>query len=226
MKSEYLLFNIVVALGPILSFLFVPNIRKPLLVPALVAILSTAFAFIVWDIAVTGVFWDFNPAYTLGPRIGGMPLEEVLFFLTVPFGCLVLWLNWGRAHDTKNERALVPAVLLLLSVPITIWSVWVGWYYTGVISAAFIVVIIIDYVCNIRLLWRSAFHSFSLVVILLTFVFNLYLTARPVVLYNAAMKSNLTILTIPAEDFVYGLVLISCVILLYELIERFKLNNT
>ena len=226
MKSEYLIFNALVALGPVVALLFVPKIRKPAVIPTLIALAFPALGFVLWDIAVTGIFWTFNSAFTLGPRIGGVPLEEVLFFFTVPFGCLVLWANWARVHDTKNEHTLVPAVLLLLSVPITIWSVWVGWYYTGIVSAVFVVVVIIDYVCKIRLWWRSAFHSFSLVVILLTFVFNLYLTARPVVLYNAAMKSNLTILTIPAEDFVYGLVLISCVIILYELIERFKFNHT
>ena len=225
MKSEYLLFNSIVALGPILSLLFVPKIRKPVLVPALVAILSIAFAFIVWDIAVTGIFWTFNSAFTLGPRIGGVPFEEALFFLTVPFGCLVLWVNWGRVHNTMIERTLVPAIMLLVSTPITIGSMWVGWYYTGFISAIFILTIIFDYMSNVKLFWKRIFHSFSLLVMLLTFMFNLYLTARPVVLYNNMMKSNINILTIPIEDFVYGLVLISCVIIIYDLLMRLKINR-
>lgn len=219
------MFNIIVALGPILSLLFVPNIRRPVFVPALVAILSTAFTFIVWDIAVTGIFWTFNSAFTLGPRIGGVPFEEMLFFVTVPFGCLVLWVNWGRAHNTKNERALVPVIMLLVSTPITIGSMLLGWYYTGVISAIFILTIFFDYLSSIKLFRKYIFHSFSLLVMFLTFIFNLYLTARPVVLYNNVMKSNINILTIPAEDFVYGLALISCVIILYELIVRLKINR-
>jgi len=218
------MFNIIVALGPILSLLFVPKIRKPVFVPALVAILSTAFAFIVWDIAVTGIFWTFNSALTLGPRIGGVPFEEMLFFITVPFGCLVLWVNWGRVHDTKNERALVPAIMLLFSTPITIGSMWLGWYYTGVIFSIFILTIFFDYLSSVKLFWRCIFHSFSLLVMFLTFIFNLYLTARPVVLYNNMMKSNINILTIPIEDFVYGLVLISCVIIIYDLLMRLKIN--
>lgn len=225
MKSEYLLFNIIVAIGPLLSFLLFANIRKPKLVPSVGAILSTALGFIVWDIAVTGIFWNFNTAYILGPHIGGVPFEEVLFFITVPFACLLLWVNWGRVHDNTNERALVPKLLLLISIAITIWSVQASWYYTAIVSVVLALTIVLDYICRIRIFWKSQFHSFSLVVIFLTFVFNLYLTSRPVVLYNNVMKSNLNILTIPIEDFVYGLVLISCVIILYELIVRLRINR-
>jgi len=47
-----------------------------------------AIVFLPWDIpsTVRGVR-DFNDRYLLGPRIAGMPLEERLFFPTVPYAC-------------------------------------------------------------------------------------------------------------------------------------------
>lgn len=46
----------------------------------------------VWDVIATERgHWSFNPAYTLGIRLLGMPLEEWLFFLVVPFVSIFTW---------------------------------------------------------------------------------------------------------------------------------------
>ena len=57
-------------------------------------------------------------------------------------------------------------------------------------------------------------------IFLLTTVFNLYLTARPIVIYNEALKTNLNLWTIPLEDYILGLSLISLNCILFT-----KLNN-
>lgn len=60
-------------------------------VAILVAIL-VAIPFWVWDVYATDRgHWEFNPKYILGPKILNLPLEEVLFFLTVPFSCQYLY---------------------------------------------------------------------------------------------------------------------------------------
>jgi len=48
-----------------------------------------AIPFIAWDVWFTakGVWW-FNINYTMGLNIAGLPLEEWLFFIFIPFSCI------------------------------------------------------------------------------------------------------------------------------------------
>ena len=220
MKSEYLIFNIVVLLGPIIALRCIPYIRKPRPVPTFVALVFSAVVFVVWDIIVTGFFWYFNPTFTLGPRIAGVPFEEILFFLTVPFGCLVLWVNWDKVYPGTEDQSSVPLMFICISTALAVIGLWMRWYYTVAICVVYALILSLDHVMNTHILRKVRFLSFTLVIVLLTFVCNLYLTARPIVLYNSVMKTNLNILTIPVEDFVYGLALISFVIVMYEYCVR------
>src|SRR5690606_19274060 len=53
------------------------------------AAVLVAIPFIAWDAWFTaeGVWW-FDTNYTLGLVIAGLPLEEWLFFLCIPFSCI------------------------------------------------------------------------------------------------------------------------------------------
>jgi lycopene cyclase domain-containing protein len=61
------------------------------------AVLPTFVAFIGWDLyAISRHHWSYDPAQTVGLVLpGGLPLEEVLFFLVVPT-CGVLALEAVR----------------------------------------------------------------------------------------------------------------------------------
>ena len=56
------------------------------------AILPIAAIFIAWDaLAIAGDVWFYNPQYITGWAIGGMPIEEILFFIVIPLcGLLTL----------------------------------------------------------------------------------------------------------------------------------------
>ncbi len=48
--------------------------------------------FIIWDFIVTARgHWNFNPVYTVGLRIYNLPIEEVLFFIVIPFCGIFTW---------------------------------------------------------------------------------------------------------------------------------------
>jgi lycopene beta-cyclase len=86
MRSEYLLVLAIVLLVPlILSFVMDLQLFKRLrsLVGSL--LVSTA-AYGLWDIIVTSRgHWRFNPEYTLGLSLFGLPVEEWLFFVVIGF---------------------------------------------------------------------------------------------------------------------------------------------
>jgi lycopene cyclase domain-containing protein len=63
----------------------------------LLALLPTFVVFVVWVLyAIAQGHWDYSDALTLGVRLpGGIPVEEVLFFVVVPL-CSVLALEAVR----------------------------------------------------------------------------------------------------------------------------------
>jgi lycopene cyclase domain-containing protein len=57
----------------------------------LLTVLPVAPLFVVWDVyAVHRGHWHFDAAQVLAPRLpGGLPLEELLFFLVVPVAAVL-----------------------------------------------------------------------------------------------------------------------------------------
>ncbi len=57
----------------------------------LLSLLPVVPVFVVWDLyAIAEGHWDFDPAQTVGVVFpGGLPLEELLFFLVVPTAALL-----------------------------------------------------------------------------------------------------------------------------------------
>ena len=44
-------------------------------------------------------WWRYNPRYVLSPRVGGLPLEEVAFFVVIPIAAI---LTWEVVHRTLD----------------------------------------------------------------------------------------------------------------------------
>lgn len=64
----------------------------------LLTLLPVVVVFAIWDLAaITAGHWNFDPAQTTGILLpGALPLEELLFFLVVPF-CAILGFEAVRA---------------------------------------------------------------------------------------------------------------------------------
>lgn len=216
MSHEYLLFDALVLTPPIgLSFWrrtsFVP--RWP---QAFLAIAITAIPFLLWDQAVAGRHWWFNPRFVSGAYLGRLPIEEVLFFLAMPFACLFTW------HTLFSRRVASGSLrwaswLSCACLPVGAWLLLTGRpAYTGAALTAFGIGAIIDRLVGTRLLEQSRVYLYLAFVAALTLVFNGYLTARPVVLYGSEHQLGLRVVTIPIEDFVYGFALVLTNLAIFE----------
>ena len=92
MKAEYFIVLAVCFIGPlILSFSRKINFYKyPFRL--ILAVLIPLILFLIWDFwAISRGHWSFNPNYITGFKILTIPLEEILFFVVVPFCGLFSW---------------------------------------------------------------------------------------------------------------------------------------
>lgn len=220
-RFEYLFFNIIVAAGPLLACLFYPAAVYPEPLPTLIAITLPALIFIIWDEFVTGYFWWFNERFVTGLKLFRLPVEEVLFFFTVPWASLFLWVNFEAIVRSGPGQffwihLLVPALFFLTAF----FFLFLKRYYTFMACLFWALSLFTDATIGTNLFCRPLFQWFLLALFGLTFAFNGYLTARPVVLYNNAVKTNFNIWTVPIEDFLYGFSLVLLVFILYERLKH------
>lgn len=214
MKAEYLLFNLFVLFSSTLGISLYPKRVIPKIKAALSAILSVGLIYIIWDHLVTGRWWWFNQNFTLGVYVGNLPIEELLFFISVPWSCLILWVNLKRIIKNKKLASIETYTILLGIIMITTGSVWQLWY-TMTVGMSLIAVSIGSKLTN-HWLNQKLSVIYLFIVLGLTLIFNGYLTSRPIVIYDLVYASKIKIYTIPIEDILYGLGMLSFVTMFYE----------
>jgi len=223
MKYEYLLFNFLVAAGPV-AFSFEDKVRFFRKWPqALQAILIVMVPYIVWDSLVTGHHWRFNESLITGMHIANLPIEEILFFLTVPFACLFVWEVF---FTSQKSEAVLPSQYLWVAGFVSFFAsvafFIAGNVYTALIFLALILVMVMDVLLDVGIVRQKRSIRFLGVVTLFILIFNGYLTARPVVLYDESYMLGFRIFTIPVEDFFYGYTLVFLTLIFYEKFRRMR----
>lgn len=181
-------------------------------------------AFIAWDIAFTAMgIWGFNGTYLTGISIANLPLEEWLFFLTVPYACVFIYevMNYFVKRDVLGKVApKVAAGIALLLLAVALFSTF-RWYTHVTFIGTALLLLLHAFVWKPR--WLGRFfvsYSVSLVPFLLV---NGVLTGSwiesPVVWYNDAENLGLRLGTIPIEDSMYALLLLLGTVTVYEWIN-------
>lgn len=205
MRAEYLIFNLLIVSGPVvLSFDRRVNFYG-LWAKALTASIITLVPFVIWDIMVAGKHWWFNDAYITGIRIAGLPVEELMFFVTVPFACIFIWEVLGAyVSDYRIEKAaLFRFILYFLLFPAAFYLLN-GKIYTALVLTAISLTALLDRILQTDIFTRSRTYLQFMLVTFLILIFNGYLTSRPIVLYDPVYQINFRIMTVPLEDFFYG----------------------
>jgi len=209
MRAEYLLFDLAILAIPLLVGAWRRAWFYDRIGVALRSVLLVAIPFIAWDAAVTGRHWWFNPRYVLGVEALGLPIEELLFFVAIPLACVFTWevvLSAPLARARPGLRWLYPVAWAM--VPLGVAVAAHGEEYTGYALLALGVVAAVDHALGVGLLLAPRALAFFGLVLLLTLVFNGYLTGRPIVLYGERYQLGVRIGTVPVEDFVYGVALV------------------
>jgi lycopene cyclase domain-containing protein len=208
MNYEYLIFNAVVISGPAffgsIKCCYIWNHWKQMLI----AIVIPAIPFLLWDTLVTGTHWHFNSQYVSGIKIVNLPIEEILFFITVPFACLFTWEMIIRRAKEKNLGLQWLRLLLYLALPAGLYFFSIGKQYTGLTLCFVFLANLVDQLLKTNLLFDKRFYFYLLLIVIFTLIFNGYLTWRPVVTYGVEYQLDFRIITIPVEDFFYGISLL------------------
>jgi lycopene cyclase domain-containing protein len=189
------------------------------------AILIVGLAFIGWDVFFTvQQVWGFNEDYFLGITFLSLPVEEWLFFFTVPFACVFIYecLNFYVKKDLlrKVELWLTPALAAILLL--TGFIYW-GHLYT---STTFLLTggFVLYHWLFLDGSYRSRFYLSYLVALIPFLIVNGVLTGgytnSPVVLYNPEEYLGVRITSVPLDDAVYGFLLIFGVVTLFEYFRK------
>jgi len=226
----YLTLNVLTISVPLMRS-FEPKIRFAQKWYALLpAIMLTAGLFVIWDhwFTIEGV-WGFNPDYLIGVYIFSLPLEEWLFFITVPFACVFIYevLNFFIRKDYFASVSLPLTVVLIVGFLIIGLLHLDKWYTsTNFIFAAFVLGIHLAFF-GTRIMGR--FYLAYLVHLIPFFLVNGVLTgswiAEPIVWYNNDHNLSIRLGTIPVEDLVYSMSLLLLNISLYEYIKERKSSS-
>jgi len=219
-RFEYLLFDALVLLPPLLTGLLVRSPLRRRLPTLFKAVLLVALPFVAWDAAVEGRHWWFNPRFISGLKLFGLPVEEVLFFIAVPFACVFLWETAFHGEKARPRWSWVQyAVLGCALLSGFAWAV--GKEYTAFALGALSLSALLDLALGTGLYASPRFWALQVAVAGLGFVFNGYLTSRPVVEYGPEYFLGVRIWTVPLEDFFYGAALVGSVTVVYHhLLDR------
>lgn len=185
------------------------------------AILPVAAFFIVWDVffTVKGV-WGFNHDYLSGVYLVNLPLEEWLFFFTVPFACVFIYecLNFYIKKDLLQSIApFLTNLLIVVFFAIGIWKFWHMYTATTFLLAG-------GFLLYHKLfedgVYMSRFYLAYLVSWIPFLIVNGVLTGgytqEPVVIYNPEEYFGIRITSVPVDDSAYSFLLLLMVTTLFE----------
>jgi len=193
------------------------------------AILVVGAGFIAWDIYFTeqGI-WGFNPDYLSGVTIVNLPLEECLFFFTVPYACVFIY-EVMKAYF-PNFRPIQFAYWFSFAFTIIALALALifheNWYtFSALLGAG-----VLNWVIYFG--WTPKWYPYFVVSFIVTMVPFLIVngvltgavTPEPVVWYSEEHIMGPRIITIPVEDIFYNFFMLFPVVGIHEWLKSMRKN--
>lgn len=166
--------------------------------------------FIIWDVCFTKWgFWGFNDVYLIGVRFLGLPIEEWLFFVCIPFACLFTYFAFKNIKPIQINGfhyfvygfgfIIISISLFNFDKSYTLW--------TGLGLGPLLI-----FLAWSKKPYLSQFFLSYLIILIPFFIINGILTGSwiegQVVWYNNAENLGIRLGTIPVEDPFYGMLLL------------------
>ena len=189
-------------------------------IPALLAILPVGIGFVLWDLWFVDLkVWHFNPEYLIGVGYKGLPLEEYLFFLVVPWVCLFIYESISYHLPVLLKFKKVQLLYYIFLLAAVLMLVQFEGYYTVVNASVLIFTsLLLLFFCSttekVFFMWMYLIHILPFAAV------NGVLTASPVVVYNDLENMGIRVGTIPLDDFFYSFNLLGLVFVLYRTVLR------
>jgi len=208
-----------------LVFTFHPRIRfDKVWRPYFLANLIVIMPFLLWDVLFTKYgIWGFNTDYLCGINIFGLPLEEYLFFICIPYACLFTYFSikklWTFQFISSSSH-IISYLLMFLSLLLSIMNYDKAYTF----STFSLLTLAMFFIIQFKAIWINHFYFSYLILLFPFFITNGILTGTgledPIVWYNDEHNLGLRISTIPVEDIFYGMLLILGIVSLFEFYEN------
>ena len=187
------------------------------------AISIVALLFIVWDFVFTHYgFWGFTDKYLNGIFLFNLPLEEVLFFIIIPYCCLLIY----EVVKSYLPNLKFKQVTKYFSMFTVVSGVFLSLFFADnsyTFSACILSVLLTIF--SFRYQLNFPFFVLSFIISIIPFIvvngiLTGIVTPEPIVWYSESEIIGLRIFTIPLEDFYYSYSLLLSVAILYERFKR------
>lgn len=177
--------------------------------------------FIPWDVVFTAEqIWGFNEEYLIGIEIAGLPIEEWLFFLLIPYACMFLY--EVMRHFIRKD-VIGPSARMISGLLIAILLIGGLMHFDrSYTSITFILTAIaLTYHAFIaKSPWLGRFFIGYAISLVPFFLVNGILTGswveEPIVWYNDQENLGIRLGTIPIEDAIYLLLMLLIATTFYE----------
>lgn len=189
--------------------------------------------FIIWDVLFTqqGI-WGFNDNYLVGLRIAGLPIEEWLFFICIPYASVFLYETFrcwipGDPFKAIGKSFLISVGVLSLVLCVLSWGQWYTFFTCLFLLGGCVMLRGKDHS------WIGWF-AFSYLIVLIPFIIvNGVLTGiefwnypllnlnpegvlDQVVWYNNDHNMGIRIFSVPLDDTLYGMLMLGMNVAIYE----------
>jgi lycopene cyclase domain-containing protein len=189
------------------------------------AIVIVAVAYVIPDIVFTkkGI-WGFHSYYLIGESIFGLPVEEILFFLIIPFASIFIhyaFFHYFPELHVKARAGKIISFILILFFTLLFFT-HLEQTYTAYVAVLMIIALAISFWDKSRIVDR--FYTSFIIILVPFLIVNGILTGsfirNEVVWYNPSAMLDIRFFTIPVEDFAYGFSLILFNLFLIEFFSK------
>jgi lycopene cyclase domain-containing protein len=164
--------------------------------------------------------WGFTEKYLIGQHLFGLPVEELLFFVCIPYACIFTYYCFrillGTDFKIVNEKVVTN---IIIGITVLLGIIFYDRMYTSWTAAGLTAFLLfIKFVAKPK--WLSLFYYSHMFLIIPFLIVNGILTGtgldEPVVWYNDLENMSMRIFTIPLEDIFYGMLMLMLNTYLFE----------